>query len=63
MQISQTDPLYYDLLVKYNRVLQQRNRLLKELRDGVGTLPALIPWNEEFIRLAAALAVKSVCWL
>ena len=58
MQISQTDPLYYDLLVKYNRVLQQRNRLLKELRDGVGTLPALIPWNEEFIRLAAALSKK-----
>lgn len=58
MQISQTDPLYYDLLVKYNRVLQQRNRLLKELRDGAGTLPALIPWNEEFIRLAAALSKK-----
>lgn len=58
MQISQTDPLYYDLLVKYNRVLQQRNRLLKELRDGVGTLPALIPWNEEFIRLAASLSKK-----
>ena len=58
MQISQTDPLYYDLLVKYNRVLQQRNRLLKELRDGAGTLPALIPWNEEFIRLAAAISKK-----
>lgn len=58
MQISQTDPLYYDLLVKYNRVLQQRNRLLKELRDGAGTLPALIPWNEEFICLAAAISKK-----
>lgn len=58
MQISQTDPLYYDLLVKYNRVLQQRNRLLKGLRDGAGTLPALIPWNEEFIRLAAAISKK-----
>ena len=58
MQISQTDPLYSELVVKYNRVLQQRNRLQKELRDGVGTLPALIPWNEEFIRLAAALSKK-----
>lgn len=27
MQIAQTDPVYYDLLLKYNRVLQQRNRL------------------------------------
>ena len=37
MQIAQTDPVYYDLLLKYNRVLQQRNRLLKELRDNGGT--------------------------
>ena len=33
MQIAQTDPIYYDLLVKYNRVVQQRNKLLKEIRD------------------------------
>ncbi len=58
MQIAQTDPVYYDLLVKYNRVLLQRNRLLKELRDGGGTTAILAPWNEEFIHLAAALVRK-----
>lgn len=58
MQIAQTDPLYYDLLVKYNRVLQQRNKLLKELRDNGGSPAQLLPWNGEFISLSVALAKK-----
>ena len=58
MQIAQTDPIYYDLLVKYNRVLLQRNRLLKDLRDNGGLEKVLQPWNDEFARLAAALLQK-----
>ena len=56
MQIAQTDPIYYDLLVKYNRVLQQRNKLLKEIRDNGGSHEQLEPWNKEFIVLATAIA-------
>ena len=58
MQIAQTDPIYYDLLVKYNRVLQQRNKLLKEIRDNGGSQGQLEPWNKEFIVLATAIAKK-----
>lgn len=58
MQISQTDPIYYDLLVKYNRVLLQRNRLLKELRDEGGREEVLQPWNQEFSKLATAITKK-----
>lgn len=58
MQISQTDPLYYDLLVKYNRVLLQRNRLLKDIRDNGSKREALQPWNQEFMKLAAAITRK-----
>ena len=58
MQISQTDPIYYDLLVKYNRVLLQRNRLLKELRDEGSRQEILQPWNQEFIKLATAITKK-----
>ena len=58
MQISQTDPIYYDLLVKYNRVLLQRNRLLKELRDDGGRQEILQPWNQELIKLATAITKK-----
>lgn len=63
MQIAQTDPVYYDLLLKYNRVLQQRNRLLKELRDNGGSPDILQPWNEEFIRLAAAIVRRRLAAL
>ena len=58
MQIAQTDPIYYDLLVKYNRVLQQRNKLLKDIRDNEGSPSQLLPWNKEFISLATAIAKK-----
>ena len=58
MQIAQTDPIYYDLLVKYNRVVQQRNKLLKEIRDNEGSSMQLQPWNKEFIALATAIAKK-----
>lgn len=60
MQIAQTDPVYYDALVKYNRVLQQRNKLLKELRDN-GHYSAgsqLSVWNQEFIALAVLILEK-----
>ncbi len=58
MQIAQTNPLYYDLLTKYNRVVLQRNKQLKEVRDNHAPLATLAPWNGEFIRLATVLTQK-----
>lgn len=60
MQIAQTDPLYYDLLVKYNRVLQQRNKLLKQLRDQMqlSGSPQLEVWNRELIALCVPIMQK-----
>ena len=58
MQISQTDPIYYDLLVKYNRVLSQRNKLLKEIRDNEVNENELIPWDKEFVRLASQIVQR-----
>lgn len=60
MQIAQTDPVYYDLLVKYNRVLQQRNKLLKALREqtGTDTDTQLTVWNRELSALAAEVVRK-----
>ena len=63
MQISQTDPIYYDLLLKYNRVLQQRNKLLKDLRDEGGRKEILIPWNQEFCSLACKITKKRLAAL
>lgn len=58
MQIAQTDKAYYELLVKYNRLLQQRNRLLKEIRDNDGDKSQLNLWNNELSASAARIIKK-----
>ncbi|MCD7975269.1 MAG: DNA replication/repair protein RecF [Phascolarctobacterium sp.] len=59
MQIAQTDKVYYDLLIKYNRLLKQRNKLLKEIREkGKEDTRYLKVWDEEFIRFAASIVRK-----
>ena len=63
MQISQTDKAYYDLLIKYNRILQQRNRLLKDIRDNNASIELLLTWDQEFVLTAARIAVKRLAAL
>lgn len=55
MEIAQTDPLYYDLLVQYNRSLKQRNRLLKDIREEKASRAQLDPWDEALAGTAAKL--------
>lgn len=63
MQIAQTDKAYYELLVKYNRLLQQRNRLLKEIRDNNGDKGQLNLWNNELSVSAASIIKKRLAAL
>lgn len=63
MQIAQTDKAYYELLVKYNRLLQQRNRLLKEIRDNDGDKSQLNLWNNELSASAARIIKKRLAAL
>lgn len=63
MQIAQTDEAYYELLVKYNRLLQQRNRLLKEIRDNDGDKSQLNLWNNELSASAARIIKKRLAAL
>lgn len=58
MQIAQTDPIYYDLLVSFNRVLQQRNQLLKDIREMKSSVEMLEVWDEKFSELSAAIVKK-----
>ncbi len=58
MEISQTDPLYYELLLKYNRSLRQRNKLLKLIREQQAREQDLAVWDREIARLNAAILVK-----
>lgn len=63
MQIAQTDKAYYELLIKYNRLLQQRNRLLKEIRDNNGDKVQLNLWNNELSSSAARIIKKRLAAL
>ena len=58
MEISQTDPVYYDLLVRYRRMLRQRNSLLKIIREQGQPQEQLSVWDEEISDINARLLVK-----
>ena len=56
MEIAQVSPVYYDLLAQYNRVLQQRNRFLKQCRDREKLEEAqLLVWDGALAQLAAGI--------
>ena len=51
--ISQADPLYLRGLQRYQRVIQQRNQLLRMLREGRAGREELAFWNDELVREGA----------
>ena len=54
VSISQTSRNYYTALVRYNKILEQRNRLLKE-RDVSLIFETLPVWDAQLCRYAAEL--------
>ena len=63
MQIAQTDKAYYELLVKYNRLLLQRNKLLKAIRDEGSGKEQLGLWDNELCNSAALIVRKRLAAL
>ncbi len=56
MEIAQTSPAYYELLTRYNRVLQQRNSFLKHWKmDAHAAEPQLLVWDQALVELAAGI--------
>ena len=53
--ISQSDPLYIQALQRYQKVLRQRNQLLKTLREGRAQAGELDFWDDELVREGAWL--------
>jgi DNA replication and repair protein RecF len=48
--ISQADPRYIKALQRYQKVVQQRNQLLRLLRDGRAAADEMEFWNDELVR-------------
>jgi DNA replication and repair protein RecF len=53
--ISQSDPIYIRTLQRYQRVVQQRNQLLRSLRDGRAEAVELDFWNDQLVQEGAWL--------
>ena len=53
--ISQSDPLYIKALQRYQRVVRQRNQLLKTLREGRAEAGELDFWDDELVKEGAWL--------
>ena len=51
--LSQADTLYLKGLQRYNRILQQRNQLLRLLREGRAEGNELAFWNDELVKEGA----------
>lgn len=57
ISISQTSPAYYTALLRYNKILDQRNVLLKD-RDSSLILDTLPVWDEQLCKYAAIVVKK-----
>lgn len=55
---SQADPLYLRSLQKYNRVLAQRNSLLRLIRDGSARASQLDYWDAELVEHGSYIAER-----
>ncbi|MDR3560960.1 MAG: DNA replication/repair protein RecF [Negativicutes bacterium] len=60
IEISQAVPAYYRHLLQYNRVLNQRNHLLKKIREKRAGSEQLEAWDEQLAKTAAFLVNKRV---
>ncbi|MBP2642333.1 MAG: recF [Firmicutes bacterium] len=58
IEISQASPTYYRTLLQYNRILNQRNHLLKKIRERKASLALLESWDEQLAKTAEFIVIK-----
>lgn len=58
IEISQASPIYYQQLLKYNRIVSQRNNLLKKIRENKEKMDLLDAWDQQLASMAAQIVKK-----
>lgn len=56
--ISQAMPVYFTELATYNRLVDQRNNLLKKIREGLASPINLELWDEQLANAAAKILIR-----
>jgi DNA replication and repair protein RecF len=58
LEIAQTNRFYYNLLVKYNKTMLQRNKFLKDSRENENIdFTQLSVWDSELAKIASAIII------
>lgn len=57
-EISQVSKAYYKHLLQYNRIIMQRNNLLKKIRERRAAADMLDTWDDQLAQHAAALVLR-----
>lgn len=57
-EISQASPVYFADLITYNKILAQRNSLLKLIKEGQAKADSLALWNEQLTDVAVKIINK-----
>ena len=58
--IAQASPIYFSELTTYNRLLEQRNNLLKKIRENMASPNNLELWNEQLADAAAKILARRI---
>jgi DNA replication and repair protein RecF len=59
-EISQANPAYYKQLLQYNRIILQRNNLLKKIKERKAVKDLLDSWDEQLVILAEKITKKRI---
>ena len=58
--LAQATPIYFSELTTYNRLIEQRNNLLKKIRENLASPSNLELWNEQLADAAAKITAKRI---
>ncbi len=58
MVLCQTNKHYLADLIRYQRVIKQRNVILKEIKNGSKKIKELEPWNEQLVNYSFKICLK-----
>ena len=59
-ELSQASPAYYGELLRYTRILKQRNAVLKDIREHLAAPDDLPPWDAQLARSAAYIVTRRI---
>ena len=59
-ELSQASPAYYGELLRYTRILKQRNAVLKDIRERLAAPDDLPPWDAQLAKSAAYIVTRRI---